>query len=76
MMMHSSDDIPMVREQGFKLGPGVETLVKFGMSYVSRFILLTLHYNAEIVVYKPWRPKGFCQFEIIINVLVRSVRFI
>ena len=27
-------------------------------------------YNAEIFVYKPWRSKGFFQFEIIINVLV------
>ena len=30
--------------------------------------------NAEICLYKP--PKGFFQFEIIINVLVRSFRFI
>ena len=32
--------------------------------------------NADILLYKPWRPKGFFQFEIIINVLVYSVRFI
>ena len=24
-------------------------------------------YNAEIFVYKPWTPKGFNHFEIIIN---------
>ena len=29
-----------------------------------------LLYNAEIVLYKSWRPKGYFQFEIIINVLV------
>ena len=29
-------------------------------------------YNAEIFVYKPWRPKGLFQFEIIINILVSS----
>ena len=33
-------------------------------------------YNAKIFLYKPWRPKGFLQFEIIINVLVSSFRFI
>ena len=29
-------------------------------------------YNADIFLYKPWRPKGFVQFQIIINVLVSS----
>ena len=24
-------------------------------------------YSAKISLYKPWRPKGFSQFEIIIN---------
>ena len=33
-------------------------------------------YNAEIFLYKPWRPKGYCQFGIIINVLVSCFRFI
>ena len=33
-------------------------------------------YNAEIFLYKLWRPKDFFQFEIIINVLVSSFRFI
>ena len=33
-------------------------------------------YNAEIFLYKPWRPKGFFQFEIIINVLVSFFPFI
>ena len=28
--------------------------------------------SAEYFVYKPWKPKGFIQFEIIINVLVSS----
>ena len=32
--------------------------------------------NAEIFLYKPWKPKGFFQFEIIINILVSSFRFI
>ena len=32
-------------------------------------------YNAGIFLYKPWRPKGFFQFEIIINVLVSSASF-
>ena len=32
--------------------------------------------NAKILLYKPWRPKGFLQFETIINVLVSSLRFI
>ena len=29
-------------------------------------------FDAEIPLCKPWRPKGFFQFEIIINVLVSS----
>ena len=33
-------------------------------------------YNAEIPLYKPWRSKGFAQFEILINVSVSSLRFI
>ena len=33
-------------------------------------------YNAEILLYKPWRPKGLLQFEIIIDVSVSSFRFI
>ena len=33
-------------------------------------------YNAELFLLKPWRLKGFAQFEIIINVLVISFRFI
>ena len=34
-------------------------------------------YNAEIIVYKPWRPKClFFQFDIIINVSVSSIHFI
>ena len=37
---------------------------------------LLLRYSAEICLYKPWRPKEFFQFEIIINVLVGSFRFI
>ena len=39
--------------------------------------LLINSYNAEIFLHKPWRPKGFSiLFEIVINVLVRSFRFI
>ena len=34
------------------------------------------HYNTEISMYKPCRPKGLFQFEIIINGLVNSFRFI
>ena len=33
-------------------------------------------YSSEIFLYKPWRPKDFIQFEIVINVLVSSFRFI
>ena len=33
-------------------------------------------YNAEIFVYKPWRPKGFLQLEVNINILVSSFCFI
>ena len=33
-------------------------------------------YNAEIFLYKQWRPKGFFQFEFIISVLVSSFRFL
>ena len=33
-------------------------------------------YNADILMYKPWIIWGFIQFEIIINVLVSSFRFI
>ena len=33
-------------------------------------------YNADLVLYKPWRPKGFYQFEIVKNALVNYFRFI
>ena len=33
-------------------------------------------YNAELFLFKPWRLKGFFQFEIITNALVSSFRFI
>ena len=33
-------------------------------------------YNAALSLNKSWRPKGFFQFEIIVNVLVISFRFI
>ena len=33
-------------------------------------------YNAEIFLYKPRRPEGFSQFEIIINVLASSSRYV
>ena len=29
-------------------------------------------YNAELLLFKPWRLKGFFQFNIVINVLVSS----
>ena len=32
--------------------------------------------NLTLQATKPWRPKGFCQYEIIINVLISSFRFI
>ena len=32
--------------------------------------------SAEIFLYKPWRSKGCFQYQIILNVLVRSFRFI
>ena len=39
------------------------------LSYSKMFFLLTLNpHNAEIFVYKPWKPKCFFQFEIIMNV--------
>ena len=41
----------------------------------SRF-LCCKGWSAEIILYKPWGPKDFFKFEIIINVLVSSVRFI
>ena len=34
------------------------------------------HYNAQLFLFKSWRSKDFFQFEIIINVLVNSFRFI
>ena len=33
-------------------------------------------YNAELILYKSWRPKGYFQFDIIIDVLVSSFWFI
>ena len=33
-------------------------------------------WSAELFLCKPWRPKGFLQFETIINVLFSSFRFI
>ena len=40
-----------------------------------KYLTINFH-NAEIFMYKQWRPKGFFQFKIIINVLVSSFRFI
>ena len=39
-------------------------------------VLAVNPYNAEIFLYKPWRPKDFFQFEIIVNVLLTSFCFI
>ena len=39
-------------------------------------VALIYPYCAEIFLYHPWRPKGYFQFEIIINVLVGSLPFI
>ena len=39
--------------------------------YVACFYIFK-PYNAELILYKLWRPKRFNQFEIIINVLVSS----
>ena len=33
-------------------------------------------YNTQICLYKPWGPKFFFKFEIIINILVSSFHFI
>ena len=33
-------------------------------------------YSAELILYKSWRPKGFNEFEIIMNVLVSFLWFI
>ena len=33
-------------------------------------------HNAQILLNKPWKPKGFVQIEIIINFLANSFRFI
>ena len=38
--------------------------------------MLVNPYNAELFLFEPWRLKGFFQFEIIMNVLVSSFRFI
>ena len=38
--------------------------------------LLVNPYNAGILLYNPWRTKGFFNLKIIINVLVSSFRFI
>ena len=47
--------------------------VKHRMSTVVDIRALSVNpLNAEYFLYKPWRPKGFIQFEIIINVLVTS----
>ena len=32
-------------------------------------------YNTEIVSHNPWKPKGFFQFEIVVNVLALSAPF-
>ena len=33
-------------------------------------------YNADIRLYKPWKPYGYFQFEISINIIVSFFRFI
>ena len=44
--------------------------------YIAVMLFLHLLIKALAILYKLWRPKGFIQFEIIINVLVISFRFI
>ena len=40
------------------------------------FYISLERYSAGVFLYKLWEPKGFLQFEIIINVLVSFFRFI
>ena len=47
-----------------------------GVSLRSNFILTHNLYNPEIFLYKLWRPKGFFQLGIIINVSVSTFCFI
>ena len=46
------------------------------MQHSYTWYILVNPYNADIFVYKPWQPKFFFQFEIILNFLVSSFRFI
>ena len=46
------------------------------MTRQSNLVRLINSYNAEIFLYKSWRPKGFSRFEIIRNVSVSSFCFI
>ena len=42
-------------------------------------MFVSLHINpssAELFLFKPWEPKVFFQFEIIINILISSFWFI
>ena len=37
--LHSQDELPMMLEQGFAVGPGMHTLVSVAMTKVSKIIL-------------------------------------
>ena len=45
---------------------------KFRLEKVNMFYYQVNPSNAELILYKLWRPEGFIQFEIILNVSVSS----
>ena len=55
---------------------GTETLLENYNQFYKKSPAYVSPYNAEICLYKPSRSMGFLQFEIIINVLLSSSRFI
>ena len=58
--------VPSIQGMQINILPGVTQ---------ERTLEINTH-NAEIFLYKPWRPKFFFQFEIIVNVSATSFCFI
>ena len=78
--MWSGDQTKTVEEKSRMLQSKVHQNLIFWCAMtlyeVKMFDIVFNPWSTELFLYKPQKPKGFFQFETIINVLVSSFRFI
>ena len=74
LVSHAHTDIP--QRKYFEFCSRFFFRVKYRICTISYTGSSFKSYNAELFLYKPWRPKGSFQFEIIINGSLISFRFI